>query len=261
MKHNFNSVTKTRVWLLVLPVFMAIVLVSLIMIAPQRASAVERETYGPACGKPIVDGQVQALEWQDAYSQTIQLHSGGVPEPFTATVRVMNTANNLYLGITINDDEFTFQAQYLPRGDGFRIDFDNDNSLTLFTMDDDVLNANAGFPQFRDSYITGTPSPSTSAEDVHDGGTEDGDGAAWRYVDLNHFEIKHPLCSGDKKDFCLFPDDKVGFRLEYFDAKGDGSFGGSFLYPGSSATDQADIEISVCNIPDLYIYLPLTIYD
>ena len=93
------------------------------------------------------------------------------------------------------------------------------------------------------------------------GGSSDGAVAASRVGDLNHFEIKHPLCSGDEKDFCLLPGGVVGFRLEYLDAEGDGSFGGSFRYPGSSDTDQADIVISVCNIPDLYIYLPLTLFD
>jgi hypothetical protein len=94
---------------------------------------------------------------------------------------------------------------------------------------------------------------------VDGGGSNDGEAAASRVGDLNHFEIKHPLCSGDEKDFCLLPGDVVGFRLEYLDAEGDGSFGGSFLYPGSSDTDQADIVIGECNI--LFIYLPLTLYD
>ena len=261
MQHILNIVPKTRVWLLALPVIVPIILVTLILIAPQQASAISRDTYGPACGRPVIDGEVQPLEWETAYTQTVQLHSGSVSEPFTATVRVMNAANNLYIGITIDDDEFTTKGEFLDAGDGFRIDFDNDNGSALFTLDDDVLSANAGLPQFGDSYIKGTPAPSSSADDVDGGGSNDGAAAASRVGDLNHFEIKHPLCSGDEKDFCLLPGGLVGFRLEYLDAEGDGSFGGSFRYPGSSDTDQADIIISVCNIPDLYIYLPLTIFD
>lgn len=261
MKQIFNSVPGSRFWLASLPLIAPLILLALILIIPRHANANERDIYGPACGRPVVNGVLQPFEWADAYTQTIQLHSGSVPEPFTATLHVMNTANNLYLGISIDDDEFTTQAQYLPEGDGFRIDFDNDHGDTLFTIDDDVLSVNAGFPQFEDGYIIGAQNPSTSGEDVDGGGSEDGHGAASRVAGLNHFEIKHPLCSGDKKDFCLFPDDKIGFRLEYFDAKGDGSFGGSFLYPGSSDTDQADIKISPCAIPDLYFYLPLALYE
>lgn len=248
---------KDRAWLLVLISAAALILAALILGSLQGAAANGRDTYGPACGRPVVDGEVNDLEWSAAYSQTIQLQSGSVPDNFTATLRVMNTANNLYLGLTIDDDEFTTQAQYLTNGDGFRIDFDNDHGPALFTVDDDVLSIYAGGAQFFDSYIDGDPAPSSADEDVAGGGTTDGDGAASRVGDLNHFEVKHPLCSGDDKDFCLSPASFVGFRLEYFDAQGDGSFGGSFRYPGTSDTDQADIEISNCSIPDLYFYLPL----
>ncbi|MEA3439481.1 MAG: hypothetical protein U9R58_04290 [Chloroflexota bacterium] len=257
MNHNFNIVPETRVWLVVLPVIVPVILVSLILITPQQAFAVTRDTYVPACGLPVIDGEVQPLEWNAAYTQTVQLHSGSVSEPFTATVRVMNAAANLYLGITIDDDEFTTKGEFLDEGDGFRIDFDNDHGISLFALNDDVLNASAGLPQFRDSYIKGMPAPSSSADDVDGGGSNDGQAAASRVGNLNHFEIKHPLCSGDEKDFCLLPGDLVGFRLEYLDAEGDGSFGGSFLYPGSSDTDQADIIISVC----IYNYLPLTLNE
>ena len=261
MKQIFISVPGSRFWLASLALIAPLILLTIILTIPRQASANERDLYGPACGRPVVDGVLQPLEWADAYTQTIQLHSGSSPEPFTATLHVMNTANNLYLGITIDDDEFTTTGQYLPKGDGFRIDFDNDNGSTLFTVDDDVLMVNAGTPQFEDGHILGAQEPSTSGADVDYGGTEDGQGAASRVAELNHFEIQHPLCSGDKRDFCLFTDDKVGFRLEYLDAEGDGSFGGSFHYPGSTETDQADIEIGPCAIPDLYLYLPLALYE
>ena len=259
MNQISNTVPKSRFWAATLTLIAPVILVTLlILMLPEHARANGRDLYGPACGKPVVDGVLEPMEWADAYTQTIQLHSGSVPEPFTATLHVMNTANNLYLGITIDDDEFTTQAQYLPEGDGFRIDFDNDNGTNLFDIDDDVLSVNAGTPQFEDDHIIGG---TTSGADVDYEGTEDGHGAASRVADLNHFDIQHPLCSGDKKDFCLYADDKVGFRLEYFDAKGDGSFGGSFLYPGSQDTDQADIQVSPCAIPDLYFYLPLALHD
>jgi len=167
---------------------------------------------------------------------------------------VMNGGHYLYLGITINDDEFSTYGTFLPQGDGFRIDFDNDHSGSLFVPGDDVLSISAGSPQFQDNFILVSAS---SDADVNGGGTYDGFGAASRVGNLNHFELRHPLCSGDILDFCLHPGDVVGFRLEYLDAEADGSFGSSQLYPGSGATSEADIVIGTCSIPDWFIYLPL----
>jgi hypothetical protein len=46
--------------------------------------------------------------------------------------------------VTVNDDEFSTYGQYLPAGDGFRIDLDNDHSGSLFALDADVLGVFAG---------------------------------------------------------------------------------------------------------------------
>jgi hypothetical protein len=93
--------------------------------------------------------------------------------------------------------------------------------------------------------------------DVDGNGTSDGTGAASRVGNLNHFEIKHPLCSGDSLDFCLQPGDVVGFRLDYLDAESNGSFGGNRFFPDTTATSVADIVIRPCTTPDLFGYLPL----
>jgi hypothetical protein len=198
---------------------------------------------------------VNADEWSSASSQTFVMYSAGVAAPLTATLYVMNSRYYLYLGITINDDEFTSKGEYLPLGDGFRIDFDNDHSGSLFALGDNVLSINAGSPQFGDWYLYALPSAAQS--DVLGGGTADGIGAARRVGDLNHFELRHPLCSGDSLDFCLHPTDIVGFRLEYLDAEANGSFGGSRFFPGLGKTSEADIVIGQCYARDLFIYLPL----
>ena len=91
---------------------------------------------------------------------------------------------------------------------------------------------------------------------MNGGGVSNGSGAAGRIGNLNHFELRHPLCSGDTLDFCLHPGDVIGFRLEYLDAQGDGSFGSSQLFPGGGATSEADIVIGACSSPDFFIYLP-----
>jgi hypothetical protein len=184
------------------------------------------------------------------------MYSPSGSAPFTVTLRVMNSRHDLYLGITINDDEFSTVGTWLPQGDGFRIDFDNDHSGTLFALGDDVLDVSAGSPQFGDAYIYSAPTKSARS-DVQGGGTADGIGAASRVGGLDHFELRHPLCSGDSLDFCLHPGDVVGFRLEYLDAQADGSFGGSQLYPGSGDTSEADIVIAQCSAPHWLVYLPL----
>jgi hypothetical protein len=224
---------------------------------PRYVSAHSGDTFGPACGAATIDGEVNAAEWIGAAGQTFLMQSQSVTTPLTATLRVMNSANNLYLGITINDDEFSTVGEFLDEGDGFRIDFDNDHSGSLFAVGDNVLGVNAGSPQFIDAFILGVPATSSSSADVDGGGTADGAGAASRVGELSHFEVKHPLCSGDSRDFCLQPGDVVGFRLEYFDAEADGTFGGSFLYPGFTNTSEADIVIGTCSTPDIFTYLPL----
>jgi hypothetical protein len=85
----------------------------------------------------------------------------------------------------------------------------------------------------------------------------DGDGAASRVDNLNHFELRHPLCSGDVHDFCLHPGDMVGFRLEYLDAQADHTFGGSQFYPDHEANTVAGIMIGSCAVADYAVHLPL----
>jgi hypothetical protein len=171
----------------------------------------------------------------------------------------MNDMQFLYLGLTVNDDEFTPMGEFLPHGDGFLFNFDNDHNGVLFELEDDVLSVNAGLPQFLDNYIVGMPAPTSNQPDPDGGGTQDGTGAASRISNLNHFELKHPICSSDSLDFCLQPGDVVGFQVTYFDAEGDGSFGGIHFFPGSSDTDTADIVIGDCTIPDLIVFLPVVL--
>jgi len=248
------------IWRLI-PILMGIaaltVFVSTLKTPPMHVSAHSGNIFSTACGVAAIDGNVNPAEWSSASTQTFQMVSPGGAPPFTATLYVMNSGNDLYLGIAINDDEFSTYGEFLPAGDGFRIDFDNDHSGALFALHDDVLGIFAGAPQFEDSYIVGNPVSSSSAPDVNGGGTSDGAGAASRVGDLNHFELKHPLCSGDSLDYCLHPSDTIGFRLEYLDAQGDGSFGSSQFFPGQEDTSEADIVISPCSLPDFLVYLPL----
>jgi hypothetical protein len=221
---------------------------------PMAASAPAGDIFGPACGAAVIDGVIVPGEWSSASTRTFQMVNPRGGEPFTATLYVMNSARYLYMGITINDDEFSTYAQYLPGGDAFRIDFDNDHSGAIYAIGDDVLSVAAGLPQFEDSFIVAATS---SNRDAEHGGSTDGAGAASRVGNLNHFELRHPLCSGDALDFCLHPGDVVGFRLEYLDAQSDGTFGSNQFFPGREATSVAEIVISPCSAPDYSVYLPL----
>lgn len=229
----------------------------LFVISPRlEVSAHIGDPFVSGCGMTVLDGVVNQGEWSTAATQSFQMVRSGGGEPFSASLYVMNSATSLYLGIVINDDEFSTVGTWLPQGDGFRIDFDNDNSGELFALNDDVLSISAGAPQFFDEYIYNPDTHSTQSDQIA-GGTFDGAGTASRVGVLNHFELKHPLCSGDALDFCLQPGDTVGFRLEYLDAQANGEFGGSQLFPGSGAASEADIVIGQCSISELLIYLPL----
>ena len=201
--------------------------------------------FGPSFGVATIDGVVTSTEWGAAVERTVQT----INPVFNVTLRVMNDATNLYLGITINDDEFSTSGKRVALGDTFRIDFDDDHDGVLFEAGEDVLTVNARSPQFGDTFLSPTlDSPNRAASDEVGGGTTDGAGAATRLEGLNHFEISHPLCSGDARDFCVQAGDVVGFRLEYLDAEADGSFGGPALFPGNNV---ADIVIAASLIEEL----------
>lgn len=89
-----------------------------------------------------------------------------------------------------------------------------------------------------------TNSPKRLSSDGEGGGTEDGIAVASRSESLNHFEIQHPLSSGDSRDFSVQSGGMVGFRLEYSDAQADGSVGGTSYYPGFRTKNVADIVIA-----------------
>ena len=244
-----------RPWIVLLPAagILLVALLSLVF-STHPVTARTDDSYGPACGIAVMDGIVDPAEWSSAATQTFTMVPG-TGEPFTATLHVMNGSANLYIGITIDDDEFSTQAQYLPQGDAFRIDFDNDRSGSIYGPSEDVLSIAAGMPQFKDSYLVQNTS---TREDVRGGGTTDGSGAASRVGELNHFELRQPICSGDTLDFCLQPGDVVGFRLEYLDAQGL-EWGGSIFYPGTTDTSIADIVIGTCSEQDWFSFLPLAL--
>jgi hypothetical protein len=222
-------------------------------IPPAQVSAHSGTVFNSGCGKATIDGKVGSAEWTHASSLTFPLVSFQGQDPFTGTLHVMNTQSYLYIGFTVNDDEYSSGGQY---GDSVILIFDNEHSGTLFQLNHDALILAAVVPQFRDYYLYNVVYGSIQA-DINDGGTADGMGAASRVTTLNNFEEKHPLCSGDSHDFCIHPSDTVGFRLEYLDRDAGGTIEGTQLYPGPEVTSEADIVIGTCSVAENSIYLPL----
>jgi hypothetical protein len=229
---------------------------------PRQAAAAgvaadSADLFGPACGKARIDGVVNtsADDWGGASVKAVSMVSGTGKDPLTVTIRVKNSRYFLYMGFTINDDEFSTYGEYLPSGDGFVIVFDDDLSGSVIEINNNVIGLAAGLPQFEDRYIYNLTG--SNHEDPLGGGSADGNGLATRTNNRNHFEMRFPLCSGDALDFCLRPSDTTGFRLEYLDAEADGSFGGTYFYPGTEGSAEAQIKIGTCSTADVYILLPV----
>jgi hypothetical protein len=110
-----------------------------------------QETFGPACGSAVIDGQIGSIEWSSASTKTFQIV--GSQGSMTATLRVMSSKNHLYLGITIDDDEFSTASEFLPYGDVITFKFDNKQSGDMNALNSDVLHVSAGQPQFQDANI------------------------------------------------------------------------------------------------------------
>ena len=211
--------------------------------------AARQASFGPSHGSATVDGVTDCEEWSGASVITFEAISPDNAPPFIVSLRGMNDATDLYIGITINDEEFTTSATFLPRGDSVRIDLDNDRDGVFFETGDDAVIVSAGLPQFQDLFSSPTlDSPMRALHDAEAGGAGDGIAAASRSRGLNHFEIKHPLCSGDPHDFCLRPGDVIGFRLEYLDGEADGTFGGKFFVPDALTDNVAEIVIALREI-------------
>lgn len=194
---------------------------------------------------------VDPVEWIGAATQVITLINPSSEAYVTATLSIKNSATDLYMGITISDLNFITQSGYLPMGDLFRFDFDNDHNGTRYSVNDDVLSVGANEPHFDDRFID-TNGNASATKDTYSGGTLDGVGAASRVTYLNHFELAHPLCSSDTHDFCLHAGDVVGFQMEYMDARDYQNYV-AYRYPGPPWEAMSDIVIGSCQI----IHLPV----
>lgn len=205
------------------------------------------------CGVTTVDGVIQPGEWPLDAAQLVSLL--GSQGERSATIYMMNSHDTLYLGIEVDDDELSETGLFLPNGDYVRIDFDNDGGGLPFTLGEEVLSASAAAPHFFDQHLAILPGSTTA--DIDAGGTSDGSAAVSRVDQRNHFELQHPLCSGDALDVCLQAGDIFSLRLEYLDAQTDEIYGGSYFYPEYSST--VFLQVSECTATERIVYLPLSL--
>jgi hypothetical protein len=109
-----KSVYRVTLFSAVSPVIVVIVSLLLLQCSlhSTQVSADSGSGFGPACGQATIDGVVEE-EWGTAVAQTFGLINPANNTPtLTATLRVMNSAHDLYLGFTINDDELSPQGNF-----------------------------------------------------------------------------------------------------------------------------------------------------
>lgn len=226
--------------------------------SPQRVKAIASIEFFPNYGIATIDGQVGASEWSNADSAPF-ITDGNTH--IAGTFYVMQSNTDLYIGVTLADDEFTQEDWSGLLGDTIFFDFDDDNSGELYETGENRFINYAYSPWYRDDYFRsdedgGYSYPDTYLNPQDPPGVNNGYGRAARHDDLNHYEMSFPLCSGDTYDFCLHPGDAVGLRVKYYD-----------IYPVDESTNNVIVgyfpsqnrdELALIHISEFkLVYLPL----
>lgn len=240
-----KMILKSGMWCVLLVGVIALVLS---LCGPGEVWAVSEHLFIPGIGSAVIDGYIDPTEWAAADSYALTMTSSTM----TGTLYVMQSLTDLYLGFTIDDDEFTTGEKVGLYGDTLQFHFDDDNSGLMYDVGENKVTIFAADPFYRDQHYINTDGGSTS--DIAVGGETNGQGASARHGDLNHYELRFPLCSGDSYDFCLGPGSIIGLQIKYYDMVPDN---GDFvytahLYPGSELTSLVTIKLF-----GLYTYLPL----
>ena len=149
---------------------------------------------------PTIDGVIDPVEWYYADTTEFTTDMGHL----NGTLYVMNDATNLYLGVRVQDTT--------PPHEFVDFWFDNDHDGIGPELEDDTLRCSGG--GLIDMHCS-SEDPLYYALDV-DGlppGTNDGAGGAGNDGAYSHYELSHPLDSGDIHDFSLSFGDTVGFAI------------------------------------------------
>lgn len=201
--------------------------------SPQPVYANTQPIFHPGYGIATIDGVIDPNEWATADSLSLPMQFGD--SALTGTFYVMQTSTDLYMGFTIDDDEYTQDpvGKYGIKDDRIDIFFDGNNNGILYEIGEDVLIAYSQSPWFEDHFRYNMAG--NYGLDINDGGMANGEGYSTRDNGLNHFEIRFPLCSIDiYHDFCLQSGDYLGFWIKYWDAHYNPAFDyDPMAYPGT----------------------------
>lgn len=169
-----------------------------------------------AFGTARVDGVLGPGEYPSSGCTDFVTQTTGIepPEgPYRGRLCVMNDRSNLYAAVRIDNDSTISATGVLV--DTVGIFFDRGDSTAR--VGDDIIAASrvlgpldlAALGVVDNHYVV----LGFSAFDSAQGGANDVSGAIAMMEQL--YELGHPLCSGDLRDFCVQPGDRVGFCLDY----------------------------------------------
>lgn len=202
--------------------------------------AASAHLFHPGIGEATIDGNIEVDEWAAADSYSLLMYNS-ISSTHTGTLYVMQSQTDLYLGFTVDDDEFTTGFISGLYGDTLQFEFDDNNSGSLFEIGENKLSIFAADPWYRDAFVV-NETGSSNTDESQPGGATHGAGMSGRHGSLNHYELRFPLCSGDAYDFCLFPGNILGLRVKYYDVEVTLDYK-AHLYPGVNNDNLVTIEI------------------
>src|SRR5262245_9323063 len=188
---------------------LAVAVALLVVHAAVRAEALPKSVASAACKTPpTIDGVIGPDEWNDARPIPFDLELVGqnpaTKSTRTCELRVMNSANALYVAFRVPDE--TVNASLNP--------LDMDIATLAFcrgkelrTGDDRKVIAPG---LYADKHFV---APNKDADDAR----KDGRGAVGHEKGVYTFEWAIPLDSGDVEDLKAKPGESVRFNLAYFD--------------------------------------------
>jgi hypothetical protein len=155
----------------------------------------------------------------------------------------MNDRRFLYIAAKVSDNSLD---EVVNVGlDIFTIDFDVRHDGTEFNVGEDTISIGA-----RNRYGDAFVGP---ALDILDDAQIDVDGMVGRIGNYNHFEIVHPLDSGDANDIAAEYGDTIGARFILFDESGSDQSTIS-VYPTTVSAQDSDqsnwVDIVIVAPPD-----------
>ena len=230
--------------IMIIPGVVSIILIGLLLIPPSAKQtpvwASSAHLFHPGFGEATIDGNIDSSEWATADSYSLLMYNS-VSSIHTGTLYVMQSETDLYLGFTVDDDEFSTGYTYGLYGDTLLFQFDDNNSGALYEISENKISLAATTPWYLDAYFTNTSG--SSDDDINQpGGEANGEGMSGRHGSLNHYEVRFPLCSGDAYDFCLFSGNILGLQVKYFDVEVTLDYAAHF-YPGINLDDLVTIVI------------------